>query len=119
MQKNIDIFKNKTILLVNTGSIKKRFILQRIKKLGINLIVLNKEVNWAKSYVDQWILVDNKNHSESIRAIEKFMENNPEKKIDGAITFWEDDVLLTSKIVDKFKFVGIPYSVSKKIRNKS
>lgn len=108
----------KTILLVNTGSIKKRFILQRLKKLGLSIVCLNKEKNWAQSYVDHWILADNVNHSESIAAVKEFIANHTEIKINGALTFWEDDVLLTSKIIDKFNFIGVPYSIAKRTRNK-
>ncbi|PIY96741.1 MAG: hypothetical protein COY66_03200 [Candidatus Kerfeldbacteria bacterium CG_4_10_14_0_8_um_filter_42_10] len=108
----------KTILLVNTGSAKKRFIVQKLKRMGVKLVVLNKEKNWAQPYVDYWILSDNTNHNESLQSIKEFLSNNPKIKIDGVLTFWEDDVLLTSKIVDKFNFIGIPFNTAKKARNK-
>lgn len=108
----------KTLLLVNTGSIKKRFIVQRLKKLGLYVIALNKEKNWAQAYVDQWILADTTNHAESVQAVRDFISANPQVKIQGAITFWEDDVLLTSKITDRFNLIGIPFSVAQKARNK-
>src|SRR3990167_5774812 len=116
--KNQNELSGKTILVVNTGYIKKKFIFQRLRKLGLTILVLNKEKNWAQPYVDEWILVDTANHSESIRAFESFLTNNPKAKIDGVVTFWEDDVLLTSKIIDKFNLIGIPFSVAKKARNK-
>ncbi len=108
----------KTLLIVNTGFIKKKFIFQRLKKLGLTVVVLNKEKNWASPYVDHWILADTYNHKESIQEVSKFILNNRSVKIDGVITFWEDDVLLASKIIDKFNFIGIPYHVAKKVRNK-
>lgn len=115
---NSDSLKGRTILVVNTGSAKKKFILQKLKKLGLTIVVLNREKNWAQLYVDQWILADTFNHKESLRAVEAFIKNNPQIKIDGVVTFWEDDVLLTSKIVDKFDFIGIPNNIAKKVRNK-
>ncbi|MBU2101545.1 ATP-grasp domain-containing protein [Patescibacteria group bacterium] len=118
MNNNTHQLAGKTIILVNTGPTKKRFIFQRLKKNNIKIICLNKEKNWAQPYVDHWILADNANHSESISAVKEFIVNNPDIKIGGVLTFWEDDVLLTSKIVDKFNFIGIPYSISKRIRNK-
>jgi len=108
----------RTILLVNTGSTKKRFIIQKLKKLGLKVVVLNKEKNWAQPYADHWILADNTNHTEAIQAVQRFMARHPEIKIEGALTFWEDDVLLTSKIIDRFNWNGIPFNVAKKIRNK-
>ncbi|MFA6411030.1 MAG: hypothetical protein WCW26_05665, partial [Candidatus Buchananbacteria bacterium] len=116
--KNDSNLANKTILLVNTGSIKKRFILQRMKRLGLKIVCLNKEKNWAQTYVDYWIIADNTNQTESISAIKEFIAANPEVKINGVVTFWEDDVLLTAKIVDKFNFTGTPYGVAKRVRNK-
>jgi len=108
----------RTILLVNTGSLKKKFILQRLSRLGVKIVVLNKEKNWAEPYVDKWILADTSNHSESIRAVSDFIAKHPRCKIEGVVTFWEDDVLLTSKLVDKFGFIGIPFAISSGVRNK-
>lgn len=112
------ILKGKTILLINTGSPKKRFILQKLKKLGLKIIVLNKEKNWALPYADEWIITDTINHKESIQAVERFLADNPKLKLDGALTFWEDDVLLTAKITDRFNLIGIPFQIAKKTRNK-
>ena len=116
--KNGTDLTNKTILLVNTGSIKKRFILQRLKKMGLKIVCLNKEKNWALPYVDHWILTDDTNYTESVAAIKEFTSANSDVEIKGAVTFWEDDVLLTSKIIDRFNFVGTPFPIAKKIRNK-
>ena len=114
----INTLKNKTVLLVNTGSLKKKFILQKIKKLGVKVLCLNKEKNWANDYVDQWILADTFNHQESLTAIKNFLKNHPSIKIDGALTFWEDDVLLTSKVCETLGLVGIPFEIAKRARNK-
>lgn len=110
--------EGRTILLVNTGSIKKRFIVQKLKKMGLKIIALNREKNWAQPYIDYWIIADNTNHQEALLAVKEFITANSKIKIDGAVTFWEDDVLLTSKIVDKFNFIGIPFNISQKVRNK-
>lgn len=117
MENNSEL-NGKVILLVNTGSPKKKFILQRLKKLGLYIIVLNKEKNWAQPYIDEWIIADTYNHSEAIKAVDAYIKNDQNKKIDGALTFWEDDVLLTSKITDRFNFIGVPYNVAKQVRNK-
>lgn len=108
----------KIILLVNTGSIKKRFILQQLKKLGLTVVVINKEKNWAQPYVDHWILADTGNFKESIRAIREFLKEHDKLKIDGVLTFWEDDVLLASKITDTLNIIGIPFPIAQKARNK-
>jgi len=119
MSKNtLNVLEGKTLLLINTGSLKKRFILQRLRKLGLQIVAVNKEKNWAQPYVDHWILANTNDHQETISAIVSFFRSNPNIKIDGALTFWEDDVLLTAKITDKFGFIGIPYDVAKTARNK-
>lgn len=110
--------EGKAILIVDTGPIKKRFIFQKLKKMGLRVICVNKEKNWAAPYVDHWILSDTTNHRETISSIEFFLKENPNEKISGVLTFWEDAVLLTSKIVDKFNFIGVPYHIAKKVRNK-
>ncbi|NUM25505.1 MAG: ATP-grasp domain-containing protein [Candidatus Buchananbacteria bacterium] len=116
--KNISTLQDKTILLVNTGSIKKRFILQKLKKLGLKIVCLNKEKNWAQPYVDHWILTEKNSYAEVAGALKAFIADHPEVKIDGVVTFWEDDVLLASRIADRFNFIGIPYAVARKVRNK-
>lgn len=114
----LNSFQGKTILLVNTGSIKKRFILQKLKKIGLQTVVLNNEKNWAQSYADHWIIADTNDHQASLSAVGAFIKKNPTISINGAITFWEDDVLLTSRITDKFGWQGVPHSVAKIARNK-
>src|SRR3990167_11394854 len=83
--------EGKTILIVDTGPIKKRFIFQKLKKMGLRVIVVNKEKNWATPYVDHWIISDTTDHRETIANIETFIKENPQDKISGALTFWEDD----------------------------
>ena len=117
-----DALRGKNLLVVSTGSLKKNFILKRMKELGLTIIALEKETNWARKYVDHWILADTSNSSECIQAIKDFQKEEKKKKkgitLDGVVTFWEDSVLLTSKLVDEFKFIGIPNNIANKVRNK-
>jgi biotin carboxylase len=108
----------KTLLVVDTGPLKKKFIFQRLKKMGVKLVVMNQERNWAAPFVDHWIVTDNYNHREAITGLQHFLKQHPKVKIDGVITFWEDHVLLVSKIVDKFNLIGIPHAIAKNVRNK-
>jgi D-alanine-D-alanine ligase len=118
-KKNNHNMKDKTLLIVNTGTKKKeRTFFQQLKRLGVNVVALNSQKNWAEPYVNHWIIADTNNHIDSINAVKQFIETNPNIKINGAMTFWEDDVILTSKIVDRFNFIGIPYAVAQKTRNK-
>ena len=110
--------KDKSILVIHTCSVKEKFIFQRLKRLGLKIICLNKNKNWVYPYVDEWILADTNNFQESIDSIQFFLKNHPKIKIEGALTFWEESTLLTSKITDYFKLTGISYEISKKVRNK-
>ena len=115
---NNGLFAGKTLLLVNTGSLKKKFIVQKLKRLGLKIIVINPEKNWASPYVDDWVITDNRNHAKALEDLEQFLASHSEINIDGVITFWEDDVLLISKIVEQLNLVGIPLETAKKARNK-
>ncbi|TPW17083.1 MAG: hypothetical protein FD126_3730 [Elusimicrobia bacterium] len=53
-----EAFKGKTILIVNSGPLKKRFIFQKLKGLGVGIVLLNKENNWAARYADAHITAD-------------------------------------------------------------
>ena len=106
----------KTLLIVNTGSLKKKFILQRIRKIaGLKIVILNSEKNWAEKYTDDWIIADTTKQELAIKMVEEY---HLVQAFDGVITFWEDDVLLTAKIAEKLGVVGIPFIVAKYARNK-
>jgi D-alanine-D-alanine ligase len=98
--------QGKTLLVVNTGSFKKKFIFQRLKRLGLNLVVLNVQKNWAQTYVDYWILADTYQHGEALAAVRTFLSENPKVVIDGAVTFWEDDIPLLARLCHEFKWKG-------------
>jgi len=110
--------QGKHLLVVNTGNRKKRFTLKRLKDLGCNLIILNAQENWAAPYAAHWILADTNDHTESLRAVKDFFDQHPDLGPDGVITFWEDDVLLASRIRDRLGLIGIPYEVARQARDK-
>ncbi|HKX57260.1 MAG TPA: ATP-grasp domain-containing protein, partial [Xanthomonadales bacterium] len=110
--------EGRVLLVVNTGNRKKRFTLRRLHELGCRLIIMHKQVNWARTYAEQWILTDTADHTASLRAMNDFFAQQPDLKADGVITFWEDDVLLCSRIRDRLGLVGIPYDVARIARDK-
>ena len=112
-------FNGKTILIVNTGSSKKKFIFAKLKKMGIRLICLHREKNWAKPYVYEWIVAETSNHRESLKNVRSFLSLHPEIVIDGVLTFWEDNVVLTAKLAEDLKLPGIPVRIAQKVKNKA
>ncbi len=114
-----DARKNgKRLLVVNTGSRKKRFTLRRLNDLGYELIILNKNVNWAKGYAAHWILADTTDHDACLRAVNAFFKRRPELKPHGSLTFWDDDVVLAAKVTDELGLIGIPFDVARRARDK-
>lgn len=85
----------KTILFVNSGSIKKEYILARAKALGVRIVLLNNELNWAKAYADDFIQGDTYHIPECVEKVRAYHAMHP---LDGAVTFWEDDVPLVAAI---------------------
>jgi len=112
---------NKTILLVNTGFPSKEFILKRIKELGVNIIVLHKQINWAEPYISHWIFTDVSNHDQALHDLSDFLTLHPAVKIDGVITFCEsynNEPLLVAKIADKYGLKGLKSVVVENFKNK-
>ncbi|PIP61150.1 hypothetical protein COW99_05145, partial [Candidatus Roizmanbacteria bacterium CG22_combo_CG10-13_8_21_14_all_38_20] len=107
----------KNLLVVNTGYYKKKFIFARLKELGYRIYCLNSEVNWAKDYVTDWVISDNYNHVQAVSDTVSFIRKKL-IKLDGVITFWEDDVLLTAKLVDALGLKGSSFTIASRARNK-
>jgi len=117
------LFGGKTILIVNSTSANdplhsKKFFVKKVKNFGFKIIILSREPSSFQPYVDYSIAADTSNYAESLSALDKFLGDNPGLKIDGVITFLEDDVFLVSKIADKYHLTGIPYKVALRARNK-
>ncbi len=110
--------KGKCLLVVNTGNRKKRFTLKRLRELGCELVILNASVNWARGYASDWIIADTNDHTASVQAVKDYFDRNPSTPPEGVITFWEDDVLLASRISDELGLIGIPYEVARIAREK-
>ncbi|PIQ76183.1 hypothetical protein COU78_01340 [Candidatus Peregrinibacteria bacterium CG10_big_fil_rev_8_21_14_0_10_49_24] len=106
MKKHDTSLNGKTLLVVNTGSPKKRFIFQRLKKLGIRVVVINKEKNWAQPYVDEWILTDTYDRLAAVDAVRVWVNASKSNRFDGITTYWEDDVPLAARLCAEFKMMG-------------
>lgn len=112
---NRSSLSGKTVLIVNSY---KKFFIKRAKALGVKIILLGKEINNLQATLDHFIAADTANHAAALAALDQFLKDHPEIKLDGVLTFWEDDVLLTAKISDRYKLIGTSYKVANRIRNK-
>jgi len=118
-----DTLAGKTILIVNTAGANdplhsKKTIIKKAKGFGLKIALLSREAASFQPHVDYCLTANTLNYAESLMAVDTFLANNPDVKLDGVVTFLEDDVLLVAKIADRFKLVGTPYKVAARIRNK-
>ena len=116
--KNLPTLAGKTLLVVHTGLEHKRFIFPKLKRMGLNVIVVHKEKTNIDNYVDHWILTDLTDYRIALQNINSFLRSNPKIIINGVVTFWEESTLLTAKIAEKLGLIGIPHAVVYKTRNK-
>ena len=113
----------KTILIVNSNSASdplhsKKLFIRKAKNLGMKIILLGSEAATFQPYTDYCVSTNTSNYVEALTTLESFLQDNQNIKLDGVVTFLEDDVLLVSKIVDRYKLIGIPYRVANRVRNK-
>ena len=73
-----NILHSKSLLIVNTGSINNKELLQRIKKMNLKkFVLLNSTLpSWASDYPDEWIIADTNNHSASVQAVIEYNRKN-------------------------------------------
>lgn len=108
----------RTLLIVNPGSERKRFILQKLKRLGLRLVILNSAENWARPYADRWILADLSRPAACVEAVRAFCTQHPDWRPDGALTYWEDSVLLAARVGEELGWICTPHAVASLARNK-
>lgn len=118
-----DSLKDTSLLLINTGSQNstgdshKKFIIKRLCELNVKVIAVNETKNLKSKCIVDWILTDLSDHNKTLQDISLYLKTSKDN-IRGVITFYEDSVLLCSRIADTFNFKGIPYTTADLIRNK-
>ncbi|HAH08400.1 MAG TPA: hypothetical protein DCM05_18050 [Elusimicrobia bacterium] len=112
-----DSLKGKTLLVVGTGPATKKPLLQKLKALDLRIVLLNRESNWAARYADELLEADTYDHAEAVAKVEDYLKK-PGAQIDGAITFWEDDIPLCAVLCEKFGWKGHKPEAALCARNK-
>ncbi len=110
-----DLFKGKSLLVVNSGPPKKRFIFQKLKSLGLRIVLLNKENNWAGRYADTLLSADTLDQAECIGQTEEHLKA---AAIDGVLTFFEEDIPLAAVLCERFGWIGHSPEAALNARNK-
>lgn len=116
-----DYYKDKNLLLIGCGSIKRLPVLLSIKKLPLNrLVCLASSKQWAFEYIDEWIMAEHENieqRDEAVNAIDLYMKEN-NVKFDAIITYDDLCTMQTSYLSEHYNLPGIPFDISKRIKNK-
>ncbi len=105
----------KTVIVLNSGSRKKEFVLRRAAELGVSIVLVNRTLGWERKYIEHYIQADTYNHAEALEKLKRFVKETP---VDGVVTFWEDDVPLLAKVCRKLKLTGPSADTAEKARNK-
>jgi biotin carboxylase len=110
----------KTLLLIHIGSHKKAFIPKRIKELGVRIVALHTErAAWAEPFVDDWILASQKDDEQRIvDKVRAYQQEHAATPIDGAVTFWEEEVPTLARICNACGFIGNAPQTSFRTRSK-
>lgn len=121
--KNSDksFYRDKNILLIGCGSIKRMSVLRSIRELGLNkLVCLCRNKEWAFNYVDEWIYAEHEDLSkidQTLEAVESYILKE-KIKFDAIITYDDYCTLVTFYLANKFNLPSIPIELAKKIKNK-
>jgi hypothetical protein len=116
-----EYYKDKNLLLIGCGSIKRLPVLLSIKKLPLNrLVCLASSKSWACDYIDEWIMAEHEDiekRDQVVNAINLYMNNN-QIKFDAIITYDDFCTMQTSFLSQHYNLPGIPFDISKNIKNK-
>jgi len=102
-------YAEKRLLLVGTGGIKRRPVMEALRALGLGRIIcLHDERNWAKDFVDDWIDGDPVFPSEETLQMVKKRAG----KLDAVYTYDDYSVILTAFLSERLGLPGIPAAVA-------
>lgn len=113
--KDKKLWQGKTLLVLNSGTERQKHVFETAKKLGLKVVILNDRLNWSAKYAEDFLVVDNYNHAKVLSVLRSYLEKH---KIDGVVTFEEEDVELLAKICAEFNFIGNSLKTASLVRNK-
>lgn len=109
-------FEGKHLLLVGTGGVKRRRVLESLRALGLRRITcLLERPNWAAPYVDDWVEADSVRPSTA--TVEKVRKEIG--RPDGVFTYDDYSVIVAAHLAKSFGLVGVPPAAADRAKNKS
>jgi carnosine synthase len=116
-----DALKGKRVVLVGAGYSGKRFIFEKAKDLGVDIVLVDKKTPFVSDLIRDGLIgelieTDNAKPKEALAEAKKKLLRSIRRggKIEGVTTFWEDDVPLTA---DLAKELGLPYHTQEAARS--
>ncbi len=111
-------FLGKNILFIHSGGKKKKFTIERARKLGVNVILVNDKMDTSKKFVSHFIEADTYNAPHVIQKLKEFRAAHPDIRFDGAVTFWEDAIPVLAQVCKEFHLVGNDREAALRTRSK-
>src|SRR4028118_388402 len=102
------MLKGKNILMIGGGGYSKLNIFEFANQVGITIILIDSDSqHFAASYSSQFFNIDIDDHTKDIENALAIVEvvRNDCISVDGVVTFWEDNVPLSSLVAS---FLGKP-----------
>lgn len=109
-------FSGKHLLLVGTGGVKRRRVMEALRALGLARITcLHDGANWAAPYVDDWIVADPV--EPSVETVNLVRTRLP--RVDGVWTYDDYSVVLAAHLARAFGLVGLDPDGAAQMRDKA
>ena len=113
--KKQSIWTNKTLLILNSGAERRRLVFETASKLGLPVVVLNDRSNWSARLAEDLIVTDNYNHPKVLNLLRDYTTKH---KVQGVVTFEEEDVELAAKVAQQFNLIGNTLKTARLVRDK-
>ena len=109
-------YAGKHLLLVGTGGVKRRRVIEALRSLGLGRITcLHNERNWADPYVDDWLEADSVRPSdETVKHVRARLP-----KLDGVYTYDDYSVIVAAALSEQLGFPGLSRAVAERAKDKS
>lgn len=110
--------KDRNVIIINAMTKSERFAFEAARRNGVGIILVHAQPDFPKRIADHFIQADTFNPREVIDRIQQFREEHPEVRIDGAMTFWEEDIPVLARVCEAFHLPGNSYRAAINTRNK-
>jgi len=117
------ILAGSRVAVINPGSHAKRFMYERAKALGVELVLVGRPDSWARSLVDdgvavRYIDVEWPGDPDEAADLGLSALNDESGLLDGVVTFWEDAVPTVARVAETLGLPGSPPAAADTARSK-